>query len=81
MRNDPTLTRESRQWINQRNWGGSPELPHLGGLAVVAVPNGYGVASLESVRAGTPILAGTWPAPEYAKRYVEHVHNFGRPPY
>jgi hypothetical protein len=73
------LARESREWIAHRHWKPSPYGPALSGLAVTAAPGGFMVVDITAA-SPTPVTPA-WPVPEYAKRYVEHVHNFGRPPY
>lgn len=71
-----TLSAFGADWIAHRNWSGDPARPHLGALTIVAGERGFAVMT----RDATPKVLSVWPEPEHAKRYVEHVHNFGRPP-
>lgn len=78
-----SLHREARGWVAHRGWRDIDSGPSLAGHYVAVVTNGT-AAAVGVFRTSDP--APRSPShvaklPEHAKRYVEHVHNFGRPPY
>ena len=69
----------ARDWLRYRNWTGTLSGPRLGDLGVVTHGGAFAAVRIDSETAAVTRL-GTWREPEHAQRYVEHVHNFGRPP-
>lgn len=72
------LSHASRDWLRYRNWTGDPGNPRLGNLGVQANNGGYSVVNYST---SPPSILSTCHEPEHAQRYVEHVHNYGRPPH
>ncbi len=79
---DPeALVEHARAWIASRNWSGTPSAPALGGLCVLSTPSGLAIVDARALSERRVKVVTVEATPEYAKRYVEHVHNFGGPPY
>lgn len=71
------LADEAREWVARRNWKRSPYGPALGALYVAS---GVGSRPFTVRRLADNEVVSTELTAEHAKRYVEHVYNFGRLP-
>lgn len=76
------FTTTARECIAHRNWGGTPDAPALAGhyMAPVEDPSTGDIAVGVFRQAAPAFPVYVSRVPEHAKRYIEHVHNFGRPP-
>lgn len=76
------LAAESPDWVIRRNWHLTEHGPSLAGLYVAVIEGAaahrFGVYRLSDPEPRVPISTNA--TAEHAKRYVDHAHNFGRPP-